>query len=207
MAFSEQLFSSGRSTQYEEVHNSESEDRDGLGYYPDGNKRTLTDDQIAMFRHSEIYAILRERQIQKENAEADGDEEVNIPSVTPKKASESAVPFEVEEEAEHATASHNGEHRHLSEHYQADAKTLSATKNKRKRNSADDGGRPYTSRRVARELDSAVDENCVLDYGDQPTEKEAFPHAHPREPDREELENHNTSSQGRKIWWPVILTS
>jgi len=32
---------------------------DELGYYPDGTKRTLTDDQIAMFRHSEIQQLLK----------------------------------------------------------------------------------------------------------------------------------------------------
>jgi hypothetical protein len=32
-----------------------------LGYYADGVKRTLTDEQIAMFRHSEIQTLLRER--------------------------------------------------------------------------------------------------------------------------------------------------
>ncbi|KAK0118151.1 hypothetical protein ONS95_012457 [Cadophora gregata] len=34
---------------------------DGLGYYKDGVKRTLTDEQIAIFRHSEIEALLREQ--------------------------------------------------------------------------------------------------------------------------------------------------
>ncbi|KIW07836.1 uncharacterized protein PV09_01754 [Verruconis gallopava] len=34
------------------------EDSDGLGYYPDGVKRTLTDAQIAIFRHSELQRIL-----------------------------------------------------------------------------------------------------------------------------------------------------
>lgn len=34
-------------------------DDDGLGYYPDGRKRTLTDEQIAIFRHSEIQELLR----------------------------------------------------------------------------------------------------------------------------------------------------
>lgn len=34
---------------------------DGLGYYSDGVKRTLTDEQVAIFRHSEIQSILRER--------------------------------------------------------------------------------------------------------------------------------------------------
>ncbi|TQS38505.1 hypothetical protein Golomagni_00988 [Golovinomyces magnicellulatus] len=28
---------------------------DGLGYYEDGTKRTLTDEQIAIFRHSELF--------------------------------------------------------------------------------------------------------------------------------------------------------
>ncbi|KAH9873837.1 hypothetical protein IAQ61_004464 [Plenodomus lingam] len=37
------------------------EPEDDLGYYPDGAKRTLTDEQIAIFRHSEIREILRER--------------------------------------------------------------------------------------------------------------------------------------------------
>ncbi|KAL1882183.1 hypothetical protein Daus18300_000669 [Diaporthe australafricana] len=40
----------------------EEDDEDGLGYYPDGVKRTLTDEQIAMFRHSETQALQRERE-------------------------------------------------------------------------------------------------------------------------------------------------
>ncbi|KAF2772114.1 hypothetical protein EJ03DRAFT_324957 [Teratosphaeria nubilosa] len=40
---------------------------DGLGYYPDGVKRTLTDEQIAMFRHSEIQELLRERRLLRED--------------------------------------------------------------------------------------------------------------------------------------------
>ena len=47
------------------------EDADGLGYYPDGAKRTLTDEQIAMFRHSEIYGILRQRQLKEEKADSE----------------------------------------------------------------------------------------------------------------------------------------
>ncbi|KAI1109405.1 hypothetical protein F5Y14DRAFT_444710 [Nemania sp. NC0429] len=37
----------------------EGEDDDGLGYYSDGVKRTLTDEQIAIFRHSELEALRR----------------------------------------------------------------------------------------------------------------------------------------------------
>ncbi|KAI0837572.1 hypothetical protein F5Y06DRAFT_270779 [Hypoxylon sp. FL0890] len=43
---------------YEEYYEEEEED-DGLGYYPDGVKRTLTDEQIEIFRHSEIEALRR----------------------------------------------------------------------------------------------------------------------------------------------------
>lgn len=39
----------------------EADEDDGLGYYADGVKRTLTDEQVAMFRHSEIQALLRDR--------------------------------------------------------------------------------------------------------------------------------------------------
>ncbi|KAI8965439.1 hypothetical protein F5Y11DRAFT_344599 [Daldinia sp. FL1419] len=43
--------------EYEEYD--EEEEEDGLGYYADGVKRTLTDEQIAIFRHSEIEALRR----------------------------------------------------------------------------------------------------------------------------------------------------
>ncbi|EFR02123.1 hypothetical protein MGYG_05125 [Nannizzia gypsea CBS 118893] len=39
---------------------------DDLGYYPDGVKRTLTDEQIQIFRHSEIQALLRQKQLETE---------------------------------------------------------------------------------------------------------------------------------------------
>ncbi|KFY18403.1 hypothetical protein V493_08650 [Pseudogymnoascus sp. VKM F-4281 (FW-2241)] len=46
------------------------EEDDNLGYYDDGVKRTLTDEQIAMFRHSEIETLLREK---RKNDEAKAD--------------------------------------------------------------------------------------------------------------------------------------
>ena len=54
----------------EEEYAEEVED-DGLGYYEDGVKRTLTDEQIEIFRHSEIEALLRRR---RHAEEADEDE-------------------------------------------------------------------------------------------------------------------------------------
>ncbi|KAF1944056.1 hypothetical protein EJ02DRAFT_420636 [Clathrospora elynae] len=64
------------------------EEDDGLGYYPDGTKRTLTDEQIAMFRHSEIHAILRKRQLRREDGELS--EEDPVPASPPLNAASSA---------------------------------------------------------------------------------------------------------------------
>ncbi|KAK0367193.1 hypothetical protein LTR59_006831 [Friedmanniomyces endolithicus] len=52
--------------QYESTMTPEEE---GLGYYADGTRRTLTDEQIAMFRHSEIEHLLRERRLVREEEE------------------------------------------------------------------------------------------------------------------------------------------
>lgn len=49
-------------TEGDEGHYYYDEEDDGLGYYPDGVKRTLTDEQIAMFRHSELQALERAQQ-------------------------------------------------------------------------------------------------------------------------------------------------
>ncbi|KAL4943830.1 hypothetical protein BDV06DRAFT_220891 [Aspergillus oleicola] len=51
------------------IPNEDEEETDNLGYYPDGVKRTLTDEQIRIFRHSEIHALLRERQLAREEEE------------------------------------------------------------------------------------------------------------------------------------------
>ncbi|XPS70383.1 hypothetical protein M3J09_002604 [Ascochyta lentis] len=52
------------------------EEESGLGCYGDNTPRTLTDEQIAMFRHSEIQAIIRRRRQQRENG--DGSEEGEV---------------------------------------------------------------------------------------------------------------------------------
>lgn len=43
----------------DEVVEAQVDDELDLGYYPDGTKRTLTDEQIAMFRHSEVQKMIR----------------------------------------------------------------------------------------------------------------------------------------------------
>ena len=38
---------------------------DGLGFYPDGVKRTLTYEQVAIFRHSELQNALKQRRYER----------------------------------------------------------------------------------------------------------------------------------------------
>lgn len=62
--------------EYDPAAEFEKEEDDGLGWYKDGAKRTLTDAQIEMFRHSEWEMILREqRRKRKERDDEDEMEE------------------------------------------------------------------------------------------------------------------------------------
>ena len=58
-------------------YDEEDPEDDSLGYYDDGVKRTLTDEQIEIFRHSEIQALLRERRLKAER-EAEQDTEASL---------------------------------------------------------------------------------------------------------------------------------
>ncbi|KAH8682371.1 hypothetical protein BX600DRAFT_41920 [Xylariales sp. PMI_506] len=53
------------SEDYDEYNNEYYDEEDGLGYYPDGVKRTLTDEQIAIFRHSELETLRRAQENRK----------------------------------------------------------------------------------------------------------------------------------------------
>ncbi|KAK1143188.1 hypothetical protein N8T08_006886 [Aspergillus melleus] len=76
--------------QYDEtVDDSNGYDEDDLGYYPDGVKRTLTDEQIKIFRHSEIHTLLREKQLREEALEAAREEAEAEAEEEAKKATES----------------------------------------------------------------------------------------------------------------------
>jgi hypothetical protein len=49
-------------TQDDAIDDGWEEEEDGLGYYSDGVKRTLTDEQIEIFRHSELEALRKEKE-------------------------------------------------------------------------------------------------------------------------------------------------
>ena len=49
------------------------DDEDKLGWYDDGVKRTLNDEQIAMFRHSEVQRLLQQRTLSADLADSHPD--------------------------------------------------------------------------------------------------------------------------------------
>ena len=67
---------------YEPEFDHEDEENDELGYYNDGAKRTLTDEQIQMFRHSEMEQLIREGVLAREEEESVENTE-NLPKTGP----------------------------------------------------------------------------------------------------------------------------
>ncbi|KAL9009622.1 MAG: hypothetical protein Q9173_005368 [Seirophora scorigena] len=186
---------------------------DDLGYYPDGVKRTLTDEQITMFRNSEIYSILRRRQLQKENEDAD--ERVGT---YPEAANLQPVSLDRRPEQNLGNAIRSSE---IIGKDEAGSEPVK----KQKRSVGWEGCRhseAASSRRAIRELDGTSTSVDYLDYGEAPgvcqigagttpPEKSAAQtkpgHAedgvqsdsHPSEP-----ENAQIPKQGKRIWWPTI---
>ncbi|KAK7984968.1 hypothetical protein PG996_005797 [Apiospora saccharicola] len=78
----------------------EGEEEDDLGYYSDGIKRTLTDEQIAIFRHSELETLRREK--------ANGTKSSNATDCQSKPSPPDTVSIKIEEGL-HASASEDGE--------------------------------------------------------------------------------------------------
>ena len=197
---------------------------DDLGYYPDGAKRTLTDEQIAMFRHSEIYAILRARQVLQENREADEDEQPDHLVDYVGDAMRDEVSSDQEGELRSSSYIEETEST-LEDAPQKNAAVPSArtaTSSKRKRDNADRGDgydrarTARSTRRVAREFDWVKPEHQVLDYDDEPStavEDRALQPKHSSKAASPDSVNgmpealHTSQrpfSEGKKIWWPVI---
>ena len=195
---------------------------DGLGYYPDGAKRTLTDEQIAMFRHSEIYSILRERQVLKENRQADGYEL----SDSQLSGGEEEIQTSLDKTAETPPARstrHKGSKSEIAAQRNTNGLILETTSsNKRKRHNGDSGDpqrQGHGFRRTARELDSLLADDQVLDYGDDPSI--TFENQHGVTDDSQMdppastvVESISSASsvirspavEGKKIWWPIVGT-
>ncbi|KAL9038264.1 MAG: hypothetical protein Q9214_005350 [Letrouitia sp. 1 TL-2023] len=186
-------------TNASEVNEDEVEDEDDLGYYPDGVKRTLTDDQIAMFRHSEIYALLRERQLkrEKEKANADGSQSNLVSDSTDFVISILVTTIFT-----------------LLSPFSDFMMQERSNESREKRDS-----RTLTARRLARELDDAVTETGDLDYGEDTatslnTRNQPIDNIYGRkqvcyddvydDPSPSKCSVPSKPVEGKKIWWPTI---
>ena len=209
-----QLFPTEEESQNDALHEESFQvENDDLGYYPDGVKRTLTDDQIAMFRHSEIYSIVRERQVRQENLEAEGGDLSETMDSQPQAVAGATAISDEEGELQS-----DGEMKDVSttapETILQHLETTQA-RQKRKREDADTGyvhGRQPGSRSArgfVRELDSATADDQILDYGDEPSTADE---SQKTECVAIQVAEHGSASQihpaeGKKIWWPIIEAS
>ena len=183
---------------------------DDLGYYPDGNKRTLTDEQVAMFRHSEVYSILRERQVRKENLEADGGAQSDTTASEPEEGAE-ANTLPDEERAVQIGPEVKEVSAIISETNHQDMEATHPA-GKRKRGDTDTGhvhGRKYASRSTrgfVRELDSVAAEDQTLDYGEESSIAEEVKQNEFAVPQAQEKDRQSQvrPPEGRRIWWPII---
>ncbi|KAL9118816.1 MAG: hypothetical protein Q9187_004630 [Circinaria calcarea] len=159
------------------------EDDDGLGWYPDGVKRTLTDEQIAMFRHSEIQAVLRAKRHRREmkssdsEATSDGEPDIKVfdgePSMLGPFIMDSAQhePLEdVVEDGEIDEEDDEEEYARFIEKEREEFESVALSmKAKKGRDTLRITSRTTSTRRRVRELDEIAGGNDVLDYGDGPT--------------------------------------
>ena len=157
-------------------------DDDELGYYQDGVKRTLTDAQIAMFRHSEIQAVLRERRHAQEKdmsdfltvarsqelqdgawglQEVDKDQDVVDDDIDDKNIKDQKLEDEGEIE--------DDDEEEYAQFLEAERREMelvaSSRRSKPGKNQESKAGRAST-RRIVRELDEIPNAMDALDYGE-----------------------------------------
>lgn len=76
--------------EYVDAENHETWDEDNLGYYEDGVKRTLTDEQIEIFRHSEFETLRKDQEKLsngKPSSELNGSRSLDDASISQSEAS------------------------------------------------------------------------------------------------------------------------
>ena len=170
---------------------------DPLGYYSDGVKRTLTDDQIAMFRHSEIHSLLRQQAAAKIR-----DEEQKRDFSSPKRngtqshsggsisASARSLPVATTASSVQSENDEEEEYRKFlaTEREQLISIDDCTRESRPKHNYPHD--RTISTRRLVRELDDANDVLSTLDYGDGDATSKML--------------DIGDSTEGRKIWWPEL---
>ncbi|MCJ1249053.1 hypothetical protein MMC30_006275 [Trapelia coarctata] len=186
------------------------EDDDGLGYYDDGAKRTLTDEQIAMFRHSEIQSILRARRQTREKTISEyrdvprskdmGDGVWGVEEA--EKAHEGAEEGEVSDE---------DDEEEYARFLEAERKEmeLAASRQKKKGGQGQNARGTISTRRTVREMDAVFSTNDALDYGDEAGDTVATPEVPNSVTTTQDVggsggQGSHRTGEGRKIWWPTL---
>ena len=138
------------------------EDEDGLGYYPDGNKRTLTDDQIKMFRHSEIHRL----KLQMLEAAKESDAQPKYPTNARSSSSEAEKTDPKTSTKIDISPLKQGNDDQLTQGEQEQQRSTRALVSKTVTDPerADNADRAISTRRRVRELDEAPKMENVLNY-------------------------------------------
>lgn len=183
---------------------------DELGYYDDGAKRTLTDEQIAMFRHSEIQALLQARRQAREKTTSD------YKDVPRSKEMENGVWGVEEAEDDHGGVgegelSDGDDEEEYARFLEAERKEMELAASKQT-NKVTNGQNPRgkaSTRRIVREMDAVVSTNDTLDYGDEPDDAMATPDVPDILRTAQDIagpkgQGGNKTGVGKKFRWPVL---
>lgn len=163
------------------------EEDDGLGWYADGVKRTLTDDQIAMFRHTELAQIELKRRDESEDLQQHNEVQKELSRATESTLEAlSRAPDPALKPAATESADVPKEATSASSH-RSDSRESSTGANKRRRKKEipysqrhkrkwekyveeqDPEQGSMTHNRLLRELDQQKTESVEMDYGDDPS--------------------------------------
>ncbi|KAF2155820.1 hypothetical protein K461DRAFT_81858 [Myriangium duriaei CBS 260.36] len=160
-------------------------DDDGLGWYPDGVKRHLTDEQIHIFRHSELHRLQRERELLTESLAEESTEPAPALSTTTKpdqplkSVTDSERTVKSEQKQKYRKTHWKKKRHQKQQHGQASQSGVQHNQNQAQIHQNDkrkwdeyiddnDSGNPggLTHRRLARELDEQKFESTELLYDD-----------------------------------------
>ena len=139
------------------------DEEDDLGYYSDGVKRTLTDKEIEIFRHSEIHTLLRQHEAAEEALES----ELDVDEAPKKKQDPEKLlsPLSaLEDEVLLGDKDDEEEYARFLEQERKEFAEAAAKQRDKTRQSQNPHDRTVSTRRRVREMDAVVDNDVALDY-------------------------------------------
>ena len=171
---------------------------DDLGYYPDGVKRILTNDQIAIFRHSELHGLLRQQSVRDEGAAGNVERQFDpdsSPLHTLSRASNNGglLPTPVVNEEFDLGCNSEDDEEEYQNFLAVERERLvprSSHIRARRSKSTCPQDRSISTRRLVRELDKVNDTTNTLDYDDYAVTNKPSMKSNGRD--------------GKRMWWPRL---